>query len=70
MPLRNSRLEERIENELRQRGIAFERQVPVPITDYLWKISRSKTSPKCDFYLPEIDLYIEVKGLYDLHGCV
>ena len=57
-----SRLEERIENELRERGIAFERQKPVPINDYPWKTSRSKTSPKCDFYPPKIDLYVEVKG--------
>ncbi len=57
-----SKLEERIQDELNKNGIRFEIQKPVPIENYPWKTTRSKTSPKCDIYLNDYDLYIEIKG--------
>ena len=57
-----SKLEERIESELRQNKINFEVQRPVPLDYYPWQTKRSSTSPKCDIYLNDFDLYIEVKG--------
>lgn len=48
--------------------ILFETQKPVPITDYPWKTERSRTPPKSDFYLPEYNLYIEVKGFMTIEA--
>lgn len=57
-----SKLEEKIQGELLKNGINFETQKPVPVDNYPWQSSRSLTSPKCDIYLTDLDLYIEVKG--------
>ena len=57
-----SKLEERIQDELNKKGIRFEAQKPVPIENYPWKTNRSKTSPKCDIYLNDYDVYVEIKG--------
>lgn len=57
-----SKLEERIQNELKINQINFEIQKPVPIENYPWKTNRSFKSPKCDIYLNDFDLYIEIKG--------
>jgi len=57
-----SKLEIKIQDELTKNGINFETQKPVPIEIYPWQTTRSKTSPKCDIYLTDFDLYIEVKG--------
>jgi len=57
-----SKLEKKIQDELTRNRINFEIQKPVPIDNYPWQTSRSKTSPKCDIYLVDFDLYIEVKG--------
>lgn len=57
-----SKLENRILAELNEYKINYETQVPVPIEKYPWKTERTKTSPKCDIYLPEFDIFIEVKG--------
>jgi len=57
-----SKLELKIQDALLRNGINFETQKPVPIDNYPWKTSRSASSPKCDIYLTEFDLYIEVKG--------
>ncbi|NOU16146.1 MAG: hypothetical protein HOO91_01115 [Bacteroidales bacterium] len=57
-----SKLEQKIQDELLRNGINFEIQKPVPIDNYPWQTSRSMTSPKCDIYLTDLDLYIEVKG--------
>jgi hypothetical protein len=57
-----SKLEERIQVELRRNHINFEIQKPVPLDNYPWKSTRSLISPKCDLYLNDFDLYIEVKG--------
>ena len=55
-------LEQQIQNELTKHKIKFELHKPVPLDKYPWKTDRSKTSPKCDIYLTDLDLYIEVKG--------
>ncbi len=57
-----SKLEQKIQDELARNGIFFETQKPVPIDNYPWQTNRSRTSPKCDIYLIDFDLYIEVKG--------
>lgn len=57
-----SKLEQEIQDKLTLNGIKFEIHKPVPIENYPWQTGRSKTSPKCDIYLTEFDLYIEVKG--------
>lgn len=57
-----SKLEQKIQDELKRNGIVFETQKPVPIENYPWKTNRSRTSPKCDIYLIDLDLYVEVKG--------
>lgn len=57
-----SKLEERIKTELRRNQINFEIQKPVPLDNHPWKTNRSLTSPKCDIFLNDFDLYIEIKG--------
>jgi len=57
-----SKLENRIKDFLTRNNIAFVEQKPVPIDDYPWKTSQSKSSPKSDLYLPDYDLHVEVKG--------
>ena len=57
-----SQLEQKIQDELTRNGINFETHRSVPIDNYPWQTNRSKTSPKCDIYLTDLDLYIEVKG--------
>jgi len=57
-----SKLEERIQNELKRNKIHFEIQKPVPLENYPWKTHRSLTSTKCDIYLNDFDLFIEIKG--------
>ena len=57
-----SKLEDTLEQYLKENNIEFKKQVPIPIETWPWKTEKSKSSPKCDFFLPSIDLYIEVKG--------
>lgn len=57
-----SKLEFKIQDELTKHGINFETQKPVPLEIYPWQTSRSITPPKCDIYLNDFDLYIEIKG--------
>lgn len=57
-----SKLEHKIQDYLARNGINFETQKPIPIESYPWQTKRSRTSPKCDIYLCDFDLYIEVKG--------
>jgi hypothetical protein len=57
-----SKLEQWIQNELSSSQINFEIQKTVPLEKYPWQTNRSKTAPKCDIYLNDFDLYIEVKG--------
>ena len=57
-----SKLQQRITSQLSDHGIDFDVQIPVPLDNYPWKTLRTKTPPKSDIYLPEFELYIEVKG--------
>lgn len=57
-----SKLEQRIISQLSNHGVDYEAQVPVPLESYPWKTLRTKTPPKSDIYLPEFDIYIEIKG--------
>jgi hypothetical protein len=57
-----SKLEIRIQNELTKSNIKFELHKPVPIDNFPWQTNRTRTSPKCDIYLPDFELYIEIKG--------
>ena len=57
-----SKLEIRIQEELKKHNVNFETQKPVPLDNYPWKTSRSITSPKSDIYLTDFDIHIEVKG--------
>jgi len=63
-----SKLEQRIQEELTRNGINFETHKPVPIENYPWRTNRSKTSPKCDIYLIDFDLFIEIKGFMTYHA--
>jgi hypothetical protein len=56
-----SKLEENIINKLINNNIELESQKVIPIDNCPWKNS-NKISSKCDIYLPQADLYIEVKG--------
>jgi hypothetical protein len=57
-----SKLEERIQESLSKNRIRFEIQKAIPIEDYPWKTNLSKTPPKCDIFLNNYDIYIEIKG--------
>ena len=57
-----SKLEERTQSELRRNQINFEVQKSIPLDNYPWKTNRTKTSSKCDIFLNDFDLYIEIKG--------
>jgi hypothetical protein len=61
-----SKLEERVIRELRSLGVEI--QKPVPIKEFPWETSRTKTSPKSDIYIPRFDLYIEVKGFMTIEA--
>ena len=63
-----SKLEDRIEKSFIENGISYEKQKPIIITDYPWKTNRSRSSPKVDFYLPENNLYIEIKGFMTMEA--
>jgi len=57
-----SKLEDQIEKYFTNNNIEFEKQKPMPVKNWPWKTERSKRSPKCDFYIPAANLYVEVKG--------
>jgi hypothetical protein len=56
-----SKLEDSICNHLHSNFIKYETQISIPIDNCPWKNGRNITS-KCDIYLPESKLYIEIKG--------
>ena len=63
-----SKIEQHIISELAKHNINMEFQKPVPIDDYPWKTSLSRSAPKCDIYLVDYDLYIEVKGFMTIEA--
>ena len=62
-----SKLEEYIEQLLIEESITFERQNKMPLDEWPWKKPRSHR-PKCDFFLPDTKIYIEVKGFMTIHA--
>lgn len=60
--------EGKVADLLKQAGLRFESQVSMPVSEWPWKTERSRGAPKCDFYLPEAGIYIEVKGWMTLFG--
>lgn len=63
-----SKSEDLLANIFTSNKIVFKTQIPVPIIDYPWKTKKSRTSPKCDFFIPEYNLYIEVKGFMTIEA--
>jgi hypothetical protein len=53
---------------LQQAGLRFERHKPLPVADWPWRTARSREAPKCDFYLSDSSIYIEVKGWMTLYA--
>ncbi len=62
-----SELEKIVADGLAKARIQFERQNRMPLDDWPWKKPRSH-KPKCDFYLPQALLYVEVKGFMTIHA--
>ncbi len=60
--------EGRVAKLLSQAKLRFDKHLRVPITTWPWKTVRSRGAPKCDFYLPDSNIYIEVKGWMTLYG--
>lgn len=65
-----SQLERTIEAQLEQHRVRFEPQKEMPLDSWPWKRPRSH-QPKCDFFLPEGDIYVEVKGfMFGVNPCI
>ena len=61
-------LENDIEKVFIDHSVIYEKQKRIPIVSYPWKIKENALGPKSDFYLPKIDLYIEVKGFMTIEA--
>jgi len=61
-----SELERTVQTGLEQQNIAFVPQEKIPVETWPWKRPRSH-KPKCDFFLPVGDIYVEVKGFMTIH---
>jgi hypothetical protein len=62
-----SKVEDIVEVHFIDLGVSFEKQTRIPFDDWPWKKARSH-QPKCDFYLPDGNIYIEVKGFMTIHA--
>lgn len=62
-----STVEDTVETHLIDIGVSYEKQNRIPFDDWPWKKARSH-QPKCDFYLPDGKIYIEVKGFMTIHA--
>ena len=62
-----SKLEDEVEAVLVKAKVQFERQNKMPLDDWPWKRPRSH-KPKCDFFLPQASIYVEVKGFMTIHA--
>ncbi len=62
-----STIEDAVEAHFIDLGVSYEKQTRMPFDDWPWKSARSH-QPKCDFYLPQGDIYIEVKGFMTIHA--
>jgi len=62
-----SQLERTIQVQLEQHKVEFVPQQRIPVESWPWKRPRSH-APKCDFFLPQGNLYVEVKGFMTIHA--
>lgn len=62
-----SKLENEVATALAKANIQFECQNKMPLDDWPWKMPRSH-KPKCDFFLPQASIYVEVKGFMTIHA--
>ena len=62
-----SKYEGQIAELLTARNVQFRRQQPIPIFDYPWRTKYSR-GLHSDFYLPDKDLHLEVKGYMTLEA--
>ncbi len=66
-----SKNETSIADKLTEAGLIIDISVSsrsMPVNDWPWKTSRSKGSPKCDIFIPEGEIYIEIKGLMTIYA--
>ena len=62
-----SKLEDEVADAMTKANIQFECQNKMPLEDWPWKKPRSH-KPKCDFFLPQASIYVEVKGFMTIHA--
>ena len=62
-----SELEHTIQAQLAEFKIQFEPQKSMPFQTWPWRQPRSHAL-KCDFYLPQGNIYVEVKGFMTIHA--
>ncbi len=62
-----SKLENEVADVLTKTNVQFEFQNRIPLDDWPWKRPRSH-KPKCDFFLPQASIYVEVKGFMTIHA--
>ena len=62
-----SKLEDEVADALAKANIQFECQNKIPLDTWPWKKPRSH-KPKCDFFLPQASIYVEVKGFMTIHA--
>lgn len=62
-----SKLEDDVKATLLNAAITFECQNKIPLVDWPWKRPRSHQL-KCDFFLPQASIYVEVKGFMTIHA--
>lgn len=62
-----SELERTVQTQLEEQKVQFKPQERIPIDSWSWKRPRSHR-PKCDFFLPDGNIYVEVKGFMTIHA--
>ena len=60
-------IENTVEAHFIELGVSYEKQIRIPFNEWPWKKAKSH-KPKCDFYLPDGEIYIEVKGFMTIHA--
>jgi len=66
-----SLLENQIQKKFIKNNVSFElqKQMPIIYSEIPWRGKNSiKRNPTCDFYIKEVDLYIEVKGFMTIES--
>ncbi|GAB6392942.1 MAG: hypothetical protein MdMp014T_2315 [Treponematales bacterium] len=60
--------EQKVAKLLEKQSISYVTQKNMPLEGWPWKTKKSKKSPTCDFYLPDQDIYVEVKGFMTIEA--